>query len=102
MNTSLNLRLPVIQSSKRIENVGGTGSGNEWSMSIALQNITRKIAQIDMVGGSPAPCALAALAARQDNIIARLEELRDQVGMWFCSGGITKGEEEYALCLHLI
>ena len=70
-------------------------------MSIVLQNITRKIAQTDMVGGSPAPCALAALAARQDNIIARLEELRDQVGMWFCSGGITEGEEKYALCLHL-
>ena len=55
----------------------------------------------DIVGESPAPCALAALAARQDNIIARLEELRDQVGMWFCSGGITEGEEKYALCLHL-
>ena len=99
MNTHLNIRLPVIQSSKRIENVGGTGSGNEWSMSIALQNITRKIAQTDMVGGSPAPCALAALAARQDNIIARLEELRDQVGMWFCSCGITDGGGE--VCLHL-
>ena len=50
--------------------------------------MTRKIAQTDIVGGSPAPCALAALAARQDNIIARLEELRDQVGMWFCSAGV--------------
>ena len=66
-------------------------------MSIVLQNMTQKIAQTDIVGGSPAPCALAALAARQDNIIARLEELRDQVGMWFCSGGITEGEENYAL-----
>ena len=74
---------------------------DHWTMSIVLQNITRKIAQTDIGGGSPAPCALAALAARQDNIIARLEELRDQVGMWFCSGGITKGEEEYALCLHM-
>ena len=30
-------------------------------------------------GDSPTPCAIAALAARQDNIIARLEQLRDQV-----------------------
>ena len=32
------------------------------------------------LGDSPTPCALAALAARQDNIIARLEQLKEQVG----------------------
>jgi len=60
-------RLPVIQSSKRIESVGGVSSG---------------------VGESPTPCAIAALAARQDNIIARLEQLRDQVNAYQKSLGL--------------
>jgi len=58
-------RLPVIQSSKHIESVGGFGSGD-----------------------SPTPCALAALAARQDNIIARLEQLKEQVNAYQKSLGL--------------
>jgi hypothetical protein len=60
-------RLPVIQSSKHIENIGGVSSG---------------------AGDSPTPCAIAALAARQDNIIARLEHLRDQVNAYQKSLGL--------------
>ena len=55
------------------------------------------------LGDSPTPCALAALAARQDNIIARLEQLKEQVGneVEICEGFY---ERKYIIisCLMLV
>merc|ERR1719430_903797 len=56
--------LPVIQSSQPIEGVGGQASQ------------------------PTAACALAALSSRQDNILAKLEQLKEQVSAYQKSLGL--------------
>jgi len=70
-------RLPVIQQSTRIE--GGVSPG-------------------EMGGSGCPPAALEALAARQDNILAKLEQLRKEVASFRASLGLPQasGQQEAA------
>ena len=51
----------------------------KWNILESTKNLGNIYIDDPGAGDSPTPCAIAALAARQDNIIARLEQLRDQV-----------------------